>query len=287
MRDLLDLDQKNGWRILVHGMDELSYFSPSDQRLVVVYSRFNDPKQSWIGFGSLHPDGKKLVLATEASGQSSASLTIVDIESRKQEVVLTKPYLFGARWSPDGKRIAFASRSQTSGSFDLNVYEDGTANVSVIVAGELPSGEGYFDWSPNGKEIVYQSEAGDIRIVDIQSKEKQALAKGGQPKWSPDGKFICYHKDGEDAFILQNLETGRSRSILVGENASPPTWSPDGRYIAYSLPYGGITKKIQDASLLTDTRGDLWVMDTESNFAEKIFTASESIYPTYWGPIAR
>jgi Tol biopolymer transport system component len=287
MRDLINLDQKSGWRILVHGMDELSYFSPSDGKLVVIYSRFSDPKQSWIGFGSMLPDGKKLALATESSGQPSATLTIVDIQSHKQHIVLSRPYLFGPRWSPDGKRIAFTCRSQSSGNFDLDVYEEGTASVSLVVTGELPSGEGNFDWSPDGKKIVYQSESREVRIVNVQSKEKQAVAKGGYPTWSPDGKLICYHGNGEDAYILQNLETGQSRSILVGENAGSPTWSPDARYIAYTRPYGGIAKKIQDASLLTDTHGDLWVMDTESHLAEKVFTAGESIYPTYWGPIAR
>lgn len=287
MHDLINLDQKSGWRILVHGMDELSYFSPSDGKLVVIYSRLSDPKQSWIGFGSMRPDGKKLALATESSGQPSATLTIVDIQSHKQNIVLSRPYLFAPRWSPDGKRIAFTSRFQSSGNFDLNVYGEGTGSVSLVVSGELPSGEGIFDWSPDGTKIVYQSDSGDVRIVNVQSKEKQAVAKGGYPTWSPDGTLICYHRSGEDAYIVQNLETGQSRTILVGENAGSPTWSPDGRYIAYTRPFGGIAKKIQDASLLTDTHGDLWVLDTESHVAEKVFTAGESIYTTYWGPIAR
>lgn len=284
-RLLVELEQQHGWHIVVHGMDEISYLSQSDGKLKTLYSRFGDPIQSWMGFGSLRPDGRKLALVTEQSGHSF--LTVYDIESRAQKAVLSRPYLFGPRWSPDGERIAFSCRSGATGNFDLDVYEVRTARTSQILAAELPSGEGYFDWSPDGKRIIYETHDDVIRIIDIQKKEEHKVGKGGSPRWSPDGKHISYQKDGEDAVVIQNMESGESRTILVGKNASPPIWSPNGRYITYTRPYGGPSKQLQDLSKLVDTHGDLWVMDIETNLEAKLFTANESIYPTYWGPIAQ
>jgi len=282
---LLELERQQKWHILVHGMDEISYVSQADGKLETVYSRLSNRNQSWIGFASLHPDGKRLTLVAKLYDQRSADLIVYDIESQKQKTILSMPYLFGPRWSPDGERIAFSGRSGATGSFDLNVYELRTAKVSTIVVGELPSGEGYFDWSPDGKKFIYENVGGYIQIIDAQTKENHALGKGGSPRWCPDGKQISYHKDGEDAVVLQNVESGQNRTILVAEKAGSPTWSPDGRYITYSRLYGEISKQLQDLSKLTDTHGDLWVMDTESGVEVKLFTGNESIYPTSWGPI--
>ena len=283
---LLELERQQRWHILVHGMDEISYLSEANGKLETVYTRFHHRNQSWIGFASLHPNGKRLTLVTKLYDRQSADLIVYDIAPQKQETILSMPYLFGPRWSPDGDRIAFSGRSGATGSFDLNVYELRTAKVSQIVAGELPSGEGYFDWSPDGKKIVYENVDGYIRIIDAQTKENRALGKGGSPRWCPDGKQISYHKDGEVAVVLQNVESGQSRTIFVGEKVGSPTWSPDGRYITYSQLYGDISKQLHDLSKLTDTHGDLWVLDTQSGVEVKLFTGNESIYPTYWGPIA-
>src|SRR5229473_5582791 len=199
---LIELEQHEGWHILVHRMDDISYLCQSERKLEAIYSRFTKPNKGWIGFGSISTDGKKLSLVTEPYEQRSATLTIFDIESGKEEKILTLPYLFGPRWSPDRKRIGFASRPSSSGNFDLNVYDIATSKVSSLLVGELPSGEGYFEWSP-------------------------------------DGKLICYQMDGEDALVLWNIEAGQTRTILKGKRASSPAWSPDGRYISYSRPYGG------------------------------------------------
>lgn len=286
-QELGDLEQKHGWRILVHGMDEISYFSPSQSKLQVVYSRFNTPNQSWMGFGSMRSDGRKLVFVANSYGSPSASLVMFDTQTQKQETLLSMPYLSGPRWSPDGDRIAFTSRTEASGDFDLKVYEAKSARTTLIVTGELPSGEGYIDWSPDGQSIVYESASGEVQIVDIHTRDKRAVARGGLPRWSPDGKRIVYHKEGEDSVTIQNLKGSETRNVLVGKKARNLVWSPDSRFIAFSRPYGEFSKKIQDASMLTDTYGDLWVLDTESAAEIKLFTGKESIYPTYWGPVAR
>jgi hypothetical protein len=281
---LMDLERQQGWHIVVHGMDEISYISQSDGKSKGFYSRFDDPRKSWMGFGSLNPGGRKLTLITEQIGQKF--LTIYDIESLKEEAALSRPYLFGARWSPDGTRIAFSCRAGASGGFDLDVFEVKTRRTSRIVEAELPSGEGYFDWSPDGTRIVYETQAGEMRMVDLQGKETRAMGKGGSPRWSPNGKYLLYQKNAEDAVVVRDMQNGESRTILRGKSVSPPIWSPDGRYITYSRPYGGASDQLQDLSKLVDTHGDLWVMDMESSAEVKLFTADESIYPTYWGPIA-
>jgi Tol biopolymer transport system component len=267
-------------------MDEISYFSQSAGKLETIYSRFSSKSQSWIGLGSLQTDGKRLTLVAKPYEGRTADLIVYDIESQKQKTVVSMPYVFGPKWSPDGNRIAFSSRSGSRGNFDLNVYEIATAQSSQVLLAELPSGEGYFDWSPDGQRIIYENAAGDIGVLDVQTKKSRFLGKGGSPKWSPDGKLICYHKDGEDAVVLQNIEGTENRTMLVGKHARGLIWSPDGRYIAYSRPYGALSKQLQDLSQLVDTYGDLWVIDTQSGEEVKLFTAGESIYPTYWGPIA-
>jgi hypothetical protein len=282
---LIDLERVQGWYILVHEMDDISYFSASNGKLESLYSRFGKRNHSWIGHASVRADGKKLALVTNSYNQPSAALIIFDIEGAKEETIVTMPYIFGPRWSPDGMRIAFASRSESKGNFDLNLYQIATSEVSPVLSEELPAGEGYFDWSPDGQRIVYESATGQIGIVDIQTKKTRMLGRGGSPTWSPSGKLICYHKDGEDALVLLDAETNQSRTILKGRRASSPAWSPDGKLISYSRPYSEISKQIKDLHMLVDTHGDLWVMDTTSEVEVKLFTAGESIYPTYWGPI--
>jgi Tol biopolymer transport system component len=287
IKHVLNLEQENGWQILVHGMDEISYFSPSRGKLQIIYSRFHAPNQTWMGFGSIRSDGRKLIFVTKLSGSASASLVMFDTQTHKQETLLNIPYLFGPRWSPNGERIAFSCRSEVSGSFDLKVYEPGSSRTSLIVSGELPSGEGYIDWSPDGQSIVYESISGEVQIVDIRTRERRTLARGGVPRWSPDGNRIVYHKEAEDSVTVRNLQSGESRDVLVGKKVRNIVWSPDGRFIAYSRPYSGLSKQIQDASMLADTYGDLWALDTQSGAELKLFSGIESIYPTYWGIIAR
>jgi dipeptidyl aminopeptidase/acylaminoacyl peptidase len=283
---LIDLERGRGWHIVVHEMDDISYFSASNGSLEALYSRFGKRSHSWIGHASVRADGKKLTLVTNSYDQPSAALIVFDIGAAKEETIVTMPYIFGPRWSPDGMRIAFASRSESKGNFDLNVYQVATSEVSVALTEELPACEGYFDWSPDSQRIVYESATGQIGIVDIQTKKTRMLGKGGSPTWSPTGKLICYHEDGEDALVLLDTETNQSRIILKGRRASTPAWSPDGRLISYSRPYSEISKQIKNLSMLVDTHGDLWAMDTTSEVEVKLFTAGESLYPTYWGPIA-
>ena len=95
-------------------------------------------------------------------------------------------------WSPDGKRIAFASRRD--GRSHIYVMEADGTGTKKLTSGkhtdETPS------WSPDGRSIVFSRDTtlfmmtptgGDLRRV--------TSALGGEerePAWSPDGKWIAF-----------------------------------------------------------------------------------------------
>lgn len=115
-----------------------------------------------------------------------------------------------------------------------------------------PSTNSWPNWSPNGKQMAFQSNrsgALNIYVMDIlggsladDSKVSQLTnsqaGRGGswEPAWSPDGKWIAYsaqQASGSDLFLV-NLD-GTERRRLTDNKAIDgcPTWSPDGKQIAF------------------------------------------------------
>ena len=90
---------------------------------------------------------------------------------------------------------------------------------------------------PGGKEIY---------ISDYDGKNLKKVVSNGSinlsPQWSPDGRWLLYtsFKDGNPAFYMKNLQTGREIRVTnyPGINIGA-RWSPDGRKIALTLSIAG------------------------------------------------
>ncbi len=122
-------------------------------------------------------------------------------------------------WSPDGRYIAFQSRSIGSGDF-LGPVERGTWQIHIV-------------------EIETQL------IIDLTNDPS---ANNVRPTWSPDGTQIAFASDrlaGQYDIYVMNLDVSDT-GALVPSSADPtnitnngiandndPTWSPDGGEIAF------------------------------------------------------
>ena len=99
----------------------------------------------------------------------------------------------GPAWSPDGRRIAFAS--ERNGTFEIYVMNaDGSGQRSLTGASPAFGPE----WSPDGRKIVFFSD-GEIYAMNADGSEQRRLTRdpGNDfgPRWSPDGHMIAFERD--------------------------------------------------------------------------------------------
>ena len=152
------------------------------------------------------------------------------------------------RWSPDGRRICFASNA--SGRQNLWIVDSRGGwplQLTVSDQRQIPGG-----WSPDGKWITFQSdydgdEQWDLFAVSTETGEVRNLTRTPDvseesPRWSPDGKLLAYvskPKAGASYEIhVMDFKTGRIRAITKNTpkefSNHDPIWSPDGRRLAFT-----------------------------------------------------
>ncbi len=100
---------------------------------------------------SLSPDQSQILMVTSNLDKNVNELIITDLEG-KQRSVLSEGYIYGARWSHDGTKVAYISNED--GQEGVYVVDVKTMEKSLVCAGEyyLP-----IAWSPAGEKIMVHS----------------------------------------------------------------------------------------------------------------------------------
>jgi hypothetical protein len=223
-------------RILEDGKD------PSPDNFGVFTINLDGNNKQVIGQGvwpSLSPDGTQAVYAWD-NGLYLANLS----SGEKHLIPNTNANDYGARWSPDGKQIAFIRVD------DFNLYTirpDGSALTRVINGIDY---EQLVGWAPDGKGLFYavDSQAGmALKKLDIASGATTDLfaveSKGAFFDISPDGKKIAFpERMGMSTVIYTSSLDGSDRRLIAqmgNWTTADPIWSPDGNWLIIRvLPYG-------------------------------------------------
>jgi WD40 repeat protein len=117
-------------------------------------------------------------------------------------------------------------------------------------------------WSPDGKQIVYESRDQNVLLYNFEKNSPTKLAKGTEPTWSPDGNWIAY-RDGDTYFAIHPSGEGRKKLFHKTRAVSGLYWSPDSRFVAYVHQdflaldaefYHLIVRRLEDGS-------EAWVAD--------------------------
>jgi Tol biopolymer transport system component len=157
-------------------------------------------------------------------------------------------------WSPDGKTIAFVSRSNV---------EDSTSQIWTMNAdgGDKrpltdPSiNTGQPAWSPSGQSLafvreesnnfwqIYTMRSDGTNVTPITTGPGDAFS----PAWSPDGQQIAFTRISNDtaSFDIYRMApdgTGVTRLTRLPEQEEAPDWSPDGARILFARAVFGFSE---------------------------------------------
>ena len=265
-----------------HG-DYIFYASDRDTRLNIWrYNRVNGENVQITHhkeFDVMWPSGRNGKLVYENGGY----LYLLNLDSGTSERITVsisydnpnllpyfrnvKDFIGSYSLSPSGKRALFDARGDI---FSVPVVNGEIENLTRTqgIREIFPA------WSPDGKNIVYYSDAtGEYEIYLLENRkgaQPRQLTKGSKAwkyaaEWSPDSKYLLY-SDRTLKLWLVDAASGKQTVIdeATAEEIRDYSFSPDGEWIAYSKSSPNYQSALWLYRISTGTRHQI----TDASFSD-------------------
>ena len=180
------------------------------------------------------------VTAQGAGKDRRYTLWVADSDGYNAQALLnSREPILSPAWSPDGKRLAYASLEDRG--HQVIFVQEVASGKRRRVAGH-PGLNGAPAWSPDGRRLALSmSKDGnpEIYVLDLASNRLRRLTRhwaiDTEPTWTPDGKGIVFTSDrgGSPQLYRVSLAGGRAERLTFegGYNARAEV-SPDGKKLA-------------------------------------------------------
>ena len=258
---------------------------------LLAFGRMSDPQVS--------PDGKHILYGVSYTSvednRSVRNLFICNLDgSGNQQLTESGKSISNARWSSDGKHIAFLTGGQiwTAG---INRSKDGKWSLKKVKkVSEVPAGIGEFKISPDEKKIMYISyvkshvKSPSDCYADLDKATAYTTDDLMYRHWDHTVMEIPHTFVAD--FDIKAGTIGTGKDILEGEKElyELPTepwsgleqlsWSPDSRYIAYSC------RKLAGKKYAFSTNTEIYIYNMESEETEHVKMGGGYDTDPVWSP---
>jgi Tol biopolymer transport system component len=207
--------------------------------------------------GALSNDGSQVAFALN-SGPKPTSPLILGVMKTDNSDLREFPSARNALrmcWSNDMSQIAMGAVNTTNTTFRLEVLNIATESVREVASliGVLSTQ----CWSPDGKQIVFESE-GQVIVEDVEDGKRKTIGIGKIPTWSRDGEWIAYFNEPDESYYVVHPSGEGTKKLFHHRRAIAGLyWSPDSRIVAYTVEIGGFlsleayklnVRRLQDGS---------------------------------------
>lgn len=235
-------------------------------------------KLYFLNGAALSPDASRIIYTVNKidadEDKEFSTMYLLDLASGETRQMTNGSSVdAGARWSPDGKTIAFVSDRDGQSQLYLLPADGGEARQQTCFKRGLGGG---MAWSPDGSKIAFcakpdaasadlsaepyrvdrtvyrfdaigylDDEVNDIYILDLATGDITRLTDdrnhNSNPRWSPDGRSLLYDAnmlpDATRAMIpdLMSVDLAGNQSTVLANwaNIASANFTPDGTRIVF------------------------------------------------------
>lgn len=165
--------------------------------------------------GDPSPDGLFLLYSQDVGGNEKTNLFLIDLkDGQTSSVTNTEEISYrDMRWSPDGRRLAFAAERERPGAYSTFLFDQKTRAIHKITGND--DGECTFlQWSPDGRKLAVTRTRNYIHtgvsVLDLETRQERMLVP-------IDGKSttltLGWTRDSKDIYVTSNANEHGTEAV--------------------------------------------------------------------------